>query len=162
MEEMEDLTVEKSSKRKEIKQQLLGHLQKFEDEDWEIFGWHTMALSRTHWLGVPEKLKNCQYYQVIKTWLENGIVVPRRSTPEGLVRYEGLESFASNAFVESIFFCFWFGKDDRICIISYGEHKYINNEIFEENLGGAGYSIVFKDWNEILPRLLAIESRRGE
>ena len=147
--------------RQLVKKELLKLLEKFEKEGWEIFGWHHMHLKKRQWLAKPEKLAESQYYKVIKNWIENGVVsaVPLKSSPDGLVQYKDgekvLEGFDSGAFAESVFFVLWLAKDEKVCPVSYGDHRF-NNSLFEELRGRASYSVVvFYDWKNVLVVVLA-------
>src|SRR3989338_3746753 len=154
---MEDI-INTSKDRETMKKELLAHLQKFEEEEWEGLAWQHMHLKKIKCLTKPQKLAECGHYRVIKSWLMVGsIVLPQQSNQEGLVRYrgEGLEKLEEGkAFVESVYFSLWLAKGETICIISYGTHKF-NNKIFESNLGNAGYSIVFKDLKEVFLQFIS-------
>lgn len=153
---MEDIE-KQGQDRAVVRKELLGHLQKLEQDGWIIFGWHHMNLDKRRWLKNPQKLTECDYYQkVIKNWLgEERIVVPRKSSPDGLVRYEGLEGLDSSCpLAESIFFQLWLARGTEVCSVSYSEHKF-NAKVFEGVLGRAGFAIVFfPDWLKIIPVLL--------
>ncbi len=141
----------RSGDREAIKRELLAHLQILEDEEWRIIGWHHMHLQEIRWC-VSEKLSDSQHYKILKSWLQNGVVVPAKLSSEGLVQYKGLEELNCGALIESIFFSLWLAKEDTVCIVSYGEHKF--NDIRETVLGGAGYCIVYKRWDEVVPTIL--------
>lgn len=151
---MDDIAAQ-GKDRKAIREELLVYLQILEEDNWMIFGWYHMNLAKRMWLRKPQKLADCVYYQnILKNWLrEKRIVEPKKSRPSGLVKYEGMAPGTSLA-VESIYFDLWLARDTQVCVLSYGEHKFINNETLEDNLGRARFSIVFKDWLEIIPVVL--------
>ena len=162
---MEGVTKE-GKDRQLVKKDLLKYLEKFEEGRWEIFGWHHMHLEKRQWLAKPQNLAESQYYKVIKNWIQNGVVVaiPLKSSPDGLVQYKDgektIEGFDSGAFAESVFFMLWLAKDEKVCLISYGEHRF-NNSLFEYLRGRASYSIVFSHWKEIMPAILFNQNKES-
>jgi len=152
-----DITVRNRDK-KAIKEELIRYLQILEGDNWLIFGWHHMNLEKMKWLQEPQKLADCEYFQeVLKSWLREGrIVAPRKSSPEGLVRYEGNDLGALN--VESIYFQLWLAKGPMVYLLSYSEHEFINNEYLEEQFGEARFFMVFRNWLEIIPAILNKEN----
>lgn len=139
-----------------VKREFLEYLEKLEEEGWEILGWQHMHLEKMKWLARPEKLKDCEHYKVMKGWLDQGIVVPLRSDLNSSVQYKGLIGDEKSGSIDSLHFCLWLAKGETVCVVSYGEHKF-ENEALERASGRAGYSIVFKDWKDVVPKILGAQ-----
>lgn len=132
-----------SKERELVKKELLEKLKYFEENDWQILRWQHMNMDKERWVKKPEKLRDCEYYKIIKSWLENGVKVPKKSKQEGLVKYVNSEE-VQELKVESVWFTLLIFKGEMGCAISYGEHNF-NIAVYEQAFGRASYSLVFKN-----------------
>ena len=137
---------------RKIREELLEHLKRFEEEGWSLLGIRHMNLKKRKWLNKSEKLAESSYYKALKGWLKNSsLPMPQKKRLEGLVHYRGLEGIDAEDFVESVGFDLILAKDNEMAMVSYGKHKF-NNEVVEGMIGRAGYNIViFKvdDWKNV-------------
>lgn len=139
---MRDL-VKVGKNREEINKEFLDHLQKFCEEGWEILGWHNHLMEKINWLKIPKKLSEWNGLRIITKHLEKEILPLKERKMETQIYYLGEECDNENyQLVSSSYFCLYLAKNEKVCIVSYGSHKF-HNKVFEMALGRHGFSIRF-------------------
>ncbi|MBI2624948.1 MAG: hypothetical protein HYW70_01255 [Candidatus Nealsonbacteria bacterium] len=104
-----------------------------------------LGLNDTHWMPIPEKLSESETFQTAKKEIKERIMPFKKWKASGQTGYLGeCLSQEKSDNIESLHFVIYLLKENIVCCLSFGEHKFPDNELFQSVFGNAGYTITFQ------------------